>query len=476
MPSLRGQLLAGTIVTCTAVFIVLGFALDTVERRTLLDSFDDALRSRALAIASMVEWDGREIHFDFDPATMPEFSVREGPQYFEIWTAGKPLARSGSLAGGELAALPQTSEIDWSTLPDGRRGRLLLLTFTPIIDSHEPTLVPPPPAAIAMARDSTDLDNSLERLRWTTLLTSAAGLSVLMAVLAAVVHRATRPVGRLSRAIASVDASQPGVALAVAGLPTELRPVVDRLNELLARLAEALDRERAFTADVAHELRTPLAGIRTTLEVCRTRPREPAAYEQAIDRSMAMVAQMQSLVHNMLMLARADGGHLVADNIAVDAEHVLRECWASIEQTARSRGLDVHWETSDRTTVRADPQLLSVLLGNLLQNAVSYAPTGTVVTFRLSGAEEECRIRVENAAPTLTAADVDRLFERFWRKDAARSQTGLHSGLGLSLCRRLALLMDGTITADLHDGILGFTLVLPAVQASAAKPVGTPAT
>jgi signal transduction histidine kinase len=467
MPSLRRRLLAGTITTCTAVFIVLGFALDTVERRTLLARFDDVLRSRAMAVASMVEWDGRSVHFDFNPANMPEFSAGEQPQYFQVWTAGKPFARSGSLAGGELAPVPTVSGIQWTTLPDGRHGRLLTLTFTPITEPRERARVrtPPPPAALAMGRDSADLDRSLERLRWTTLLTSAAGLGVLMAVLVLVVHRATRSVGRLSRAIASVDAAQPGVALAVAGLPAELAPVVDRLNELLARLAEALDRERAFTADVAHELRTPLAGIRTTLEVCRTRPREPQAYEQAIDRSMAMIGQMQALVHNMLMLARADAGHLVAGDVVVDVEEALRDGWRAAEHTAHARRLELRWETAGRAVARADPQLVPVLLGNLLQNAVHHAPAETAITIRLAGSAHHCCVSIENAAPALAPGDVAHLFDRFWRKDAARSQTSLHSGLGLSLCRRLATLMRGSISAELSAGILRFTLLLPAAGA-----------
>jgi two-component system sensor histidine kinase QseC len=470
MPSLRGRLLAGTMGTCAGVFVALGVALDTVERRTLQDRFDESLRSRAVSVASMVEWDGRRVHFDFDPSENPEFAAHTNPQYFEVWVRERVLARSESLGQRDLSGIPRGDGIHWAVLPDGREGRVLTMVFSPIDETRGGgSATQAGPAVLAMGRDTVDLDRSLERLRWTTIVTSAAGLALLMGVLAAVVHWVTRPVGKLSRAIGAVDPAQPGVPLVVEGMPAELSPVVERLNGLLSRLAEGLERERSFTADVAHELRTPLAGIRATLEVCRTRPRAAGEYEAAIDRSMAMVEQMESLVRNMLMLARADSGHLVADRTAVDVGSVLQECCGGVEPVARERRLTIAWDTGKPVTVQGDRQLLTVLLGNLVQNAVTYAPAGSVIEVHVVGDGATCEVRVENAAGGLTTEDVGHFFERFWRKDAARSGAGLHSGLGLSLCRRLATLMGGEIGARLEGERLSITLTLPCDSGEAGR-------
>ncbi|HVS71731.1 MAG TPA: ATP-binding protein [Phycisphaerae bacterium] len=457
MKSLRGRLLAGTTLTCAAVFLLLGVALDLFARRELLGEFDDALRAKAAAIASMVEWHGRRTVFDQNAAAMWEFAARQNPEYFQVWLAGKPFVRSPSLDQSDLSTLPPAdAAVRWTTLPDGRRGRLLTMTFLPVVEERDDDrrnagAAPPepPPAALAVAKGSEDLDRTLADLRWTMCGLSAAGLVLLAGVLAVLIHRATASVNRLSRAIAAVDASNAAARLQVAGLPNELAPVVERLNELLQRLADALDRERAFTADVAHELRTPLAGIRATLEVCRTRPRDPAAYETAIDRSMTMLLQMQSMVQNMLMLARAEGGDLSHEAALVDPAELLKTAWRMLEDQARERRIDAHWQIDDRLAVRADEQLLRMVLRNLLENAVTYAPPGTTVDITTEPDGPDARLAITNDAPALAPADLPRLFDRFWRKDSSRTQPALHAGLGLSLCRRLTHLMDGQISADL---------------------------
>ncbi|HVX84537.1 MAG TPA: HAMP domain-containing sensor histidine kinase [Phycisphaerae bacterium] len=457
MKSLRGRLLTGTTLTCAAVFLLLGLALDLLARHELLGAFDDTLRAKAAAIASMVEWHGRRTIFDQNAAAMWEFSAHERPEYFEVWVAAKPFVRSPSLQNSDLAPLPPKSTVAWTTLPDGRRGRLLTMTFLPVVeerpdpDRRNPNAQPPDPpaAALAVAKGSEDLDRTLADLRWAMAGLSAAGLVLLAGVLGVVIHRGTASVGRLSRAIAAVDAANPATRLAVAGLPDELAPVVERLNELLQRLADALERERAFTADVAHELRTPLAGIRATLEVCRTRTRDPAAYETAIDRTMDIILQMQSLVQNMLMLARAEGGDLSHEAALVDPADLLKTAWRALEDHAHARNIHVRWHIDDRLAVRADEELLRIVLRNLLENAVTYAPAGAAIDIAIQHHGPDARLAITNDAPALSPGDLPHLFERFWRKDSSRAQPALHAGLGLSLCRRLIHLMDGQISAEL---------------------------
>jgi two-component system sensor histidine kinase QseC len=233
-------------------------------------------------------------------------------------------------------------------------------------------------------------------------------------------------------------------------LPTELVPMVDRLNDLLGRLDDAFNRERTFTADIAHELRTPLAGMLSTLEVCWSRPRDSAAYQETIEQCATVLRQMQGLVERLLLMARAEGGQLKAQQANVNLETLALECWMSFESRAREAGLTVAVETEENHAVLADVQLLQSVLKNLLDNAVSYARPGSRVRIVIRGEQDRVIAEVISEGHGLTEDDLAHVFDRFWRKDPARSKSGLHAGLGLGLCRRLLALQNGTLTVSLE--------------------------
>src|SRR5262249_6299830 len=161
-----------------------------------------------------------------------------------------------------------------------------------------------------------------DRLRWLTLGLCAGAMLLSGGALWWAVSRATRPVRRLAEQIGELRETDLS-ALDARGLPTELVPVVDRLNALLLRVGEAFTPERGVSADVAHELRTPLAGLLATLEVCRSRPRDSEGYETAIDKSLKMLSLMQGLVENLLLLARAEGGQLTLRVMEVDMGELM---------------------------------------------------------------------------------------------------------------------------------------------------------
>src|SRR5205823_192888 len=142
--------------------------------------------------------------------------------------------------------------------------------------------------------------------------------------------------------------------LAVEEVPSELAPVVNRLNDLLTRLHAAFDRERSFTANVAHELRTPLAGLVTTLEVCRSRAREPQAYQAVIERCLGITQGLRSMIENLLTLARADSRQLQVHLEDVDVNAFLKQCWDEFELAAAARNLDVDWNLESGAFAQSD--------------------------------------------------------------------------------------------------------------------------
>jgi len=465
--SLRWRLLLGSSISTTLILALLGAAIFISVRRSLVAEFDAVSLAKADALATMTERHGRRVKFDSDQS-LPEFVSPHRPEYFELRLEdGSPIARSSSLGAVHLSAAPATdapASAD-ATLPDGRRGRILTLRFTPQTDRDDEDgddrrAAAPRAAIVMVARGTGPLDATLDRLRWLllTLVGSAVCLSGL--VLVVVVNGALRPMRRVAQEIESFPEENLSRRLDPRGVPAELAPVVDRLNGLLGRLEAAFARERAFTADVAHELRTPLAGLQTTLEVCRTRPRDVETYQATIDKCLAMTAGIRSMVQTLLMLARADAGQLPLQCAAVNLGELVEECWRPFQQRAAGRGLHVELRLAASCIVQRDAELLKIVVNNLFDNAVSYADDGGDVWIRSSSDGGGCAVEVANTGSRVSAEKSAQLFQRFWRGDESRSATGLHCGLGLSLCQRLLCLTGDDIEARSLDGVFSVRLII----------------
>jgi two-component system sensor histidine kinase QseC len=308
------------------------------------------------------------------------------------------------------------------------------------------------------------------------MIVALCGISALVVgiVMLFVARYIMRPVHQLSRQIAARGPEELASILPDSDLPAELRPMVDRLNNLLLRVGEAFNRERTFTADVAHELRTPLAGMRTMLEVSQSRIREPAAYQASVDQCVAILGQMEGLVERLLLLARAEGGQLEVQHSSVNLETLALECWMSFERRAGEQRLTFSVETQEDHAVIADAQLLQIVLKNLMDNAVSYAEPGTRVRLAVRTEGESIRTQLISEGHALTEDDLRHVFNRFWRKDKSRSRTDRHVGLGLGLSERLTKLQGGELTIRVDGRSFVADILLPAAGAPHDEPAHLP--
>jgi signal transduction histidine kinase len=239
--------------------------------------------------------------------------------------------------------------------------------------------------------------------------------------------------------------------------------VVDRINQMLSRLETAFARERAFTADVAHELRTPLAGLQTSLEVCSSLPREPREYQRVLGQCHRVTRQMQAMVDSLLVLARADAGNLLVKRTAFQLTTLIDEAWQPFTGRAEASGLKVDRADDFDARVYSDRDKLRQALSNLFDNAVSYADEGGSVTISCDRGEAgSIALRVSNTGSKLSQEQADRACDRFWRGDAARTDTGTHCGLGLAITRELIAVLGGTLRVEsTHDGRFIVDLILP---------------
>ena len=462
--SIHTRLLAGTLAASVVVLASAGGVVYWLTRARLLAEFDAGLATRARSIAALVEEDREGFEIEAEGPALTEYSRAERPEYFQIWHPdGRVLARSESLGEGGLERPPGV-EARGLVLPDGRRGRSVALSW-PVRRERSG---PPTMATIAVACETASMDGMLARLGQLLVAVGVVTSGLLAAIMSWVVRRGLAPLGSLAARIDSIGEADLSARIDLPGCPRELGVVVERTNEMLGRLEAAVAREKGFTADAAHELRTPLSGLRATLEVALSRPRESAEYRRAMDECLAIARQMQTMVGNLLDLARLDAAPAGLDLRRVAVADLLAESWKPLEQRARQRGLRIAEPQANGVCVHTDREKLQQVLCNLLDNAVSYADEGGVIEAMVGQAAERVSITIRNSGSTVPPGLAARVFDRFWRGDAARHDTGLHCGLGLALCRRLVEVLGGTISVGCESG--GWFEVR--VELPAAAPAG----
>jgi two-component system sensor histidine kinase TctE len=254
--------------------------------------------------------------------------------------------------------------------------------------------------------------------------------------------------------------------IAIEGAPEEIGAVVDELNRLLGRLGGSLKQQSAFIGDAAHQLRTPLAALKASVEYVQ-RHREAGDRRAALDRVIETTDRCIRVVNQLLALAQADvaqtGGVALQE---VDVVSLCEETVAASVAAALAGGIDLGFEAiAPRCTILAEPTLLREALRNLIDNAIRYTPAGGHVTVSVVTREETVRVSVTDDGPGVPAADRTRVFERFQRGDAA---SGTGSGLGLPIARLCARAMGGDVTHfDPPNGNgAGFAIELPLAAGS----------
>jgi len=290
-----------------------------------------------------------------------------------------------------------------------------------------------------------------------TLLPLALLIPLLGVLIWYAVGRGLRPLDAVSRAVAMrrPDAMSP---LAEGSLPRELQPLAASLNALLARLDEALAAQRRFTADAAHELRTPLAALALQVGLAERAPDAPSR-AAAMDDLEAGVARASRLVEQLLTMARLEPDALSSDFARVDLVALANDAIVARAPIADARRIDLGCTGSAAVAVRGDGASLATLLANLLDNALRHTPEGGRVDVAVAEESGRAVLSVADTGPGIPAAERERVFERFHRgaqpDDAAR---GLGSGLGLSIVRRIAEAHGATVA--LEDAVGGTGLVV----------------
>jgi two-component system heavy metal sensor histidine kinase CusS len=282
-----------------------------------------------------------------------------------------------------------------------------------------------------------------------------------------IAKHAIRPVQEITRIAARTGSENLEMRIEPRGYPVELAALASTLNAMLGRLEEAFGRLSRFSADIAHELRTPVNNLRGEAEVTLARGRSVEEYRDALGSCLEESARLSQLIESLLFLARAEspGTHLVRQPV-----HVVKELLAIrdyYEALATEAGVTISVAAYDETVSELDRVLLQRAVGNLVENAVAHTPRGGSVTLGAHIHNGLLSIEVADTGAGIAAEHLPHVFDRFYRAEPARPSRGGHIGLGLAIVHAIVKLHGGaaSISSEVGRGTR-VTLMLPRRESS----------
>jgi signal transduction histidine kinase len=442
------------VVLCTSVGVVLlltGVAVFISMRQLLYFQFDETLTAKSRALITASEIDDDEFEIDLTVQDFAGFGSG-GEDYFEIRRlSGELFLSSPSLdlyPDGLWAAQahppPGDDEpaINSGNFSDRRGARFYRQRFYPKDDDeleHQDLY-------LIVASPDGSMRAQLAGLGIILAIAGAAALLLIIPAIRISLGRGLKPLNRLAADVVAIDPGSLRTRLEPGDYPEELTPVAARLNEWIGQLEATFARERRFSANAAHELRTPLAELRAMADLRAAWPEEatPEHCREMVDA----IAELEALLEKLTLLSRAEAGRHVSQAEEIDLAASIAQAFARHESRAEARRLDMVADVTPGPFA-ADPVLWNAILHNLLGNAVAHAPEGAKVTVTAS----PTGVSVSNLAPDLAVGDVSLMFEPFWRGDHARTNHE-HAGLGLSIVKACADLMGGHGFSRMEQGML----------------------
>lgn len=443
--SMRRRLLFTLLGGVTLVWLAAAAVTAWETRSEMQELLDAHLAQSAALLTAQVGEDIDEVELEHVP-TLHKYARNVA---FQIWSGNKLLLHSPDAPAQRLSSAKE----GFSDVTVGQRSWRVFSHW----DAKQKYLV-----QVGEAVDARDhlAGKVLEKLVQPLLIAlPLLGLLVWLAV-----GRALRPVDRIGAALAQRDPRY--LEPIDADVPKEIVPLVERLNSLLERVRSSLESERQFTSDAAHELRTPLAALKTQLQVAQGAS-ENGERAQAIARALAAGDRATRLVEQLLTLARLEHDAWKRQAETVDLHAAAAQVLAESAQTAAEKNIRLSLEGAPGLTITGHSGLLAILLRNLVDNALRYSPPHTEIDVRVGRTAEGIVLDVQDQGPGIPAAERENALRRFHRLEGAEAGG---SGLGLSIVARIAQLHNAQL--ELLEGSEGRGLMarLRFSEAAATRP------
>ena len=445
----------------TVTLLIVGGAAYGLLSYSLLHEMDTALHSVAGAVIEQARGRSRTVpqsevedlfrrFFGFSPWD-PYFQMRDpAGDRQEQQSSSRRIPLSREAYDNALLGLPSFETVQGL---DDYPVRVLTM---PIVEANH---------VVNIVQVGMSLKNLHEtRVRFLLIMAGLLPLGLLLAgtggwVLA---HRALKPVGKMTEAARRISFEHLDKRIEETGTGDELDNLAKTLNQMLTRLDDAFRQVRQFSADVSHELQTPLTILKGELEVALRSARTPAEYQETLKSALEEIDRITRLVEGLLLLARAEAGVLRMDRQEVDLERVLETVHRQMKPLADAHGIEFRLGPTEPLSIQGDPERLQRMISNLADNAIKYTGPGGLVTLALNDEGSMASIVVSDTGIGVPIEEHERIFQAFFRTPEARSLAERGTGLGLSIARSIAAAHHGTIRVESGpDRGSTFTILIP---------------
>ena len=466
--SIKGRLIA--IVVLSQTLLAAGLLVTGIlyTRRQMLSTLDDHIQAHAMSLAALVRYtEDASGNVYFDDSLLPPSVDPSHPDCYQVWTE-----RSGLL----------TRSVNWPTgfevLPDGPAHwsfrsanigyRGLRLFRVPVLDREEGATFRPQTLTIVYVSPTARLDQQVRQSGVYIALSSLLLLAVTVPLALWGIRRGLMPLQLFAERAALVSTQNWELSLPE-GIQqiNELHPLAESMKTMLDRLHYAFDQQSEFLGNTAHELKTPVAVVKSTLQSILQRPRILEEYRAGIEHSLEDLERLERLLQWIMRLARAEQwtrGTLRRDLDVIDVTATCEDAIERIRGFAESRNTTLHLSKNGPLHFKADPEDLQLVWINLLENAVRYSPEGGSVEVAASrGSNGGAQITFEDHGTGIDPAHLPHIFERFYRADPSRNRATGGFGIGLAIVKALVEAYGGVIIAESAPGKgTRMTVVLPA--------------
>ncbi|MBO0910748.1 MAG: HAMP domain-containing histidine kinase [Acidobacteria bacterium] len=454
--SIQGRLMATVVISQALLAVGLVVAGQYYTYRRLLSTLDANLEAHAMSVAALVRYtEDASGNVYFDNSMLPGPIDPERPDLFSVWTERSGLlTRSGSWPRG--LELSPSGRSHWNFKWNRARYRGLRIRNHPVLDREEGAQFRPQSLSIVYAARTAQIEKQVQAAGIFIALISLGLLALTVRLALAGIRRGLVPLEELATRSALVSANhwQLDVPESVRRVQ-ELEPLTNSMTMMLARLESSFSQQREFLGNAAHELKTPVAVLKSTLQSLEQKPRSSEQYRAGLQAALDDLARLEQLLNWMLRLARAEQWARGGPGRELETVDVARTCEEAVDRMrplADSKRITLELEKNGPAPLPADPEDLHLVWVNLLENAVLHSGRGSSVRMSVSRRNGRARVVVTDQGEGIPPEDLPHIFERFYRSDRSRTRATGGFGLGLAIAKAIVEAYGGRIAAKSSPG------------------------
>jgi signal transduction histidine kinase len=450
--SIKRRIVVAVVVTELILVACLLLFASYMIRSNAIRSFDAALHGRAMSVAALVRYsETPHPELQFDNTLLPHPLTEGVPDLFSIETqdghrlgSSTPRPSIPAVKAGD----PDVWQFSFHDVP----FRALRLQNVPVLDSEEDVPKSPATLNVVYAASTRDMNRSLARAFIGIL--SGGVVLLIISVYASVraIKKGLRPLSELAASANSISAADWNLKVSPSAVNVaEIAPLTRAMSEMVKTLRAAFQQQRDFTSNAAHELKTPVTILKSTLQSLLQESRTSEVYRSGIADALSDLARLEALLHSMLRLARADqlvGGTEIRELSRVDVIGTCEAAIARLTPLAQNRGTTISLSApAGVLPVRAEPEDLEIVWANLIENAIRYGQPNSEVKVTAARRDGIVLVAVEDSGTGIPATEFPKMFERFHRGDHSRSRDSGGYGLGLAIAKEFVECYGGSIAA-----------------------------